>query len=69
MKLDKKDVHVTFRIPADVDQKMDYMGDQFWTNKSSVNRDAVRLYLREHAEYFTEEYQRLNQHHNPSTII
>ena len=68
MKLDKKDVHVTFRIPADVDQRMDYMGEQFWTNKSSVYRDAVRLYLREHAEYFTDEYMRLNQHHNPTTI-
>ena len=32
MKLDKKDVHVTFRIPADVDQRMDYMGEQFWKN-------------------------------------
>ena len=45
---------VSFRIPQEVDTRMDYISTQRWTDKSSIYRDAVRKYLTENEELFTE---------------
>ena len=66
MKHKNKDTMVSFRIPQDVDTRMDYISTQRWTDKSSIYRDAVRNYLTENEELFTEEYCQLNAHLQPN---
>ena len=66
MKFRNNDTMVSFRIPSDVDARMDWISDQKWTDKSSIYRDAVRKYLTENEDYFSDEYIQLNQHLQPS---
>jgi predicted DNA-binding protein len=42
MQFKNNDTMVSFRIPTDVDARMDWISDQKWTDKSSIYRDAVR---------------------------
>ena len=58
----------SFRLPIDVDKKMDWVAEQRWTDKSSIYRDAVRKYLVDPdvQEYFTDEYIALNEHLRPT---
>ena len=47
MKFKNNDTMVSFRIPTEVDARMDWISTQKWTDKSSIYRDAVRKYLSE----------------------
>ena len=66
MQFKNNDTMVSFRIPTDVDARMDWISDQKWTDKSSIYRDAVRKYLKENQDLFSEEYINLNQHLQPN---
>lgn len=66
MQFKNNDTMVSFRILTDVDARMDWISDQKWTDKSSIYRDAVRKYLKENQDLFTEEYIQMNQHLQPN---
>ena len=66
MQFKNNDTMVSFRIPTDVDARMDCISDQKWTDKSSIYRDAVRKYLKENQDLFSEDYIQLNQHLQPN---
>jgi len=68
MKFNNNDTMTSFRLPIDVDKKMDWVAEQRWTDKSSIYRDAVRKYLVDPdvQEYFTDEYIALNEHLRPT---
>lgn len=66
MQFKNNDTMVSFRIPTDVDARMDWISDQKWTDKSSIYRDAVRKYLKENQDFFTEDYFHLNQPLQPN---
>jgi predicted transcriptional regulator len=68
MKFNNNDTMTSFRLPIDVDKKMDWVAEQRWTDKSSIYRDAVRKYLVDPdvQEYFTDDYIALNEHLRPT---
>ena len=68
MKFNNNDTMTSFRLPIDVDKKMDWVAEQRWTDKSSIYRDAVRKYLvdPDAQEYFTDDYIALNEHLRPT---
>ena len=68
MKFRNNDTMISFRIQSEVDAKMDWISTQKWTDKSSIYRDAVRAYLKENTEYFSDEYLKLNEHLQPSVF-
>lgn len=66
MKFKNNDTMVSFRIPTEVDARMDWISTQKWTDKSSIYRDAVRKYLTENEDYFSEEFIQSNRHLQPT---
>lgn len=68
MKFRNNDTMTSFRLPVDVDKRMDWVASQRFTDKSSIYRDAVRKYLiaPDVQEMFTENYIALNAHHRPT---
>ena len=45
MRLRKQDVITSIRLPKEVDNKIQWIADQKYTDKSSIHRDALRKYL------------------------
>ena len=63
MRLRKHDVITSIRLPKEVDNKIQWIADQTYTDKSSIHRDALRRYLVQNQEFFTEEFISANSHH------
>jgi len=51
-----KDRTLTFRLPDDIYQKIDYLAEQQWCSVSAVVRNALRKELEENKDLFNEEY-------------
>jgi len=63
MRLRNQDTMVSIRLPKEVDTKIQWIADQKYTDKSSIHRDALRKYLIQNQEFFTEEFISANSHH------
>ena len=67
MRLRNQDTMVSIRLPKEVDTKIQWIADQKYTDKSSIHRDALRRYLIQNQEFFTEEFISANSHHQSET--
>jgi len=56
MRLKEHDIITSIRLPKEVNNKIQWIADQKLTDKSSIHRDALRMYLIQNQEFFTEEY-------------
>ena len=56
MRLKEHDIITSIRLPKEVNNKIQWIEDQKLTDKSSIHRDALRMYLIQNQEFFTEEY-------------
>ena len=68
MRLRNQDTMVSIRLPKEVDTKIQWIADQKYTDKSSIHRDALRKYLIQNQEFFTEEFISANSHHQSEII-
>ena len=68
MRLRNQDTMVSIRLPKEVDTKIQWIADQKYTDKSSIHRDALRKYLIQNQEFFTEEFISANSHHQSEMI-
>ena len=51
---------MSVRIPKSMDTKVQWIADQKLTDKSSIHRDALRMYFIQNQEFFTEEFTSQN---------
>ena len=58
-----QDVMTSVRLPKEMDTKLQWIADQKYTDKSSIHRDALRMYLIQNQAFFTEEYITQNGYH------
>ena len=63
MRFKNQDTLISIRLPKEVDTKIQWIADQKYTDKSSIHRDALRMYLIQNQEFFTEEFISQNSHH------
>ena len=68
MRLRNQDTMVSIRLPKEVDTKIQWIADQKYTDKSSIHRDALRKYLIQNQEFFTEEFISANSHHQSEMV-
>ena len=68
MRLRNQETMVSIRLPKEVDTKIQWIADQKYTDKSSIHRDALRKYLIQNQEFFTEEFISANSHHQSEMI-
>ena len=47
---------ISLRLPSEVNKKIQWLADQKYTDKSSIHRDALRVYLIENDDFFTDDY-------------
>ena len=59
-----KDRTLTFRMPDDIYQKIDYLAEQNWCSVSAVVRNAIRRELNANEELFEEDYIKSTKHHS-----
>jgi len=58
-----QDRTLTFRLPDDIYQKIDYLAEQNWCSVSAVVRNAIRRELNANEELFEEDYIKSTKHH------
>ena len=68
MRFKNQDTLISIRLPKEVDTKIQWIADQKYTDKSSIHRDALRMYLIQNQEFFTEEFISQNSHHQSEMV-
>ena len=68
MRFKNQDTLISIRLPKEVDTKIQWIADQKHTDKSSIHRDALRMYLIQNQEFFTEEFISQNSHHHSEIV-
>ena len=68
MRFKNQDKLISIRLPKEVDTKIQWIADQKYTDKSSIHRDALRMYLIQNQEFFTEEFISQNSHHRSEMV-
>ena len=68
MRFKNKDTLVSLRLPSEVDKKIQWIADQKYTDKSSIHRDALRVYLIENDDFFTDAFIASNTHHSSKFV-
>ena len=68
MRFKNQDTLISIRLPKEVDAKIQWIADQKYTDKSSIHRDALRMYLIQNQEFFTEEFISQNSHHRSEMV-
>jgi len=64
MRFKNQDTLVSLRLPSEVDKKIQWIADQKYTDKSSIHRDALRVYLIDNKDFFTDDFMTSNSHHS-----